>query len=668
MANLRYIELTSSHRNRNQWPEPGEFEIPISQSGRKGPTDAIDPVCLSAPFISWKIGQFNVNVNQTITLVTENSPIINSTGGQSVLYVKGQTVNDILHTRGEYYCNAMLVDTTTSTSLRILSYSYLGANRAKINVAGGFVPGLPAGTTVTITDPTDFTNILSPYIYIPGPRLQENVLVNKYIYNETRDEYRPLGVYDQNTSLTPIITDSNPSSIISTRDSGPISNWTTTDNVSLRIQPPNPILSPPVGVPLRIQLDQPNAVMTVLPVNLRSQIFNFDDSASHSSNIEGHFLQRLPYYSGFIPPAVKTFQGAGPVNNTSTLVLDTTNIGTYPDGYWVGSIIRIVDSGNTIIPPAVDYVIGQEREITEYNSGTGTITVHPAFIGDLELNNLSTYTLHTPAQSRRIEKYVNYKAAIPLGTIPTQTSFEFPLVGSSDKENFYKDLVIKITSGPASGEYSSIKSYTITQQTKKIELNTALTVAPNPGDTFSITSGKLTKSFPFTLTTDHQKFVLLPFSYDNLNPFVYTGSLVSQQELVCYEVQLLNLVLPNVILGTASGSLISFYPYVYVALQNVTAAGSGLNNIIYSNNPNATRVLFRCPIKDVPNPVNSTFIKIDGSGMVQTIKFRPNDTLFFGVYLPNGQVFTTILSETVSPELPNPVIQISACFSIKRLT
>ena len=170
------------------------------------------------------------------------------------------------------------------------------------------------------------------------------------------------------------------------------------------------------------------------------------------------------------------------------------------------------------------------------------------------------------------------------------------------------------------------------------------------------------------MTTHDQRFVLLPFSYDNLNPFVYTGSLVSQQELVCYEVQLLNLVLPNVVLGTALGSLISFYPYVYVALQNVTAAGSGLNNIIYSNNPNSTRVLFRCPIKDVPNPVNSTFIKIDGSGMVQTIKFRPNDTLFFGVYLPNGEVFTTILSETNSPELPNPIIQISACFSIKRLT
>ena len=661
MSNLRYIELTSTHRNRNQWPEPGEFEVPISQSGRKGASNALDPISLSTPFSSWKMGQFNVNGDSSITLLTENTPIINSTGNQTIIYVKGKNVDDVLHVIVDYYCNAMLVE--ASTSLRIYSYVYLGGNRAKITVEGKFVPALPPGTTLTITDPTDFTNILSPYVYIPGPRLQENVLVNNYIYNEILDEYRPLGTYDQSTSLTPIITDSNPSSIISTRDSGPVTQWKTYHNVSLRIQPPNPILSTTPTLPSRIQLDQPS-----LPVNLRTQIFNFDTSTSHS-NIEGSFLQRLPYYGGVIGPVVKTFQGVGPVTDPNILHLDPANIGSYPDGYWVGTIIRIIESGNSLpTPPNVDHVIGQEREIVAYNSVTGMITVAPSFIGDLQLNGNSKYTLYTPPLFRRIEKYVNYKAAIPLGTIPTQNSFEFPLVGSSDKENFYKDLVIKMTSGPANGQYSSIKSYIIKNQTKTIVLNTPLTISPNAGDTFSITSGKLTEPFPFTLTTDHQRFVVLPFSYDNLNPFVYTGSLVSQQELVCYEVQLLNLVLPNVVLGTALGSLISFYPYVYVALQNVTAAGSGLNNIIYSNNPNSTRVLFRCPIKDVPNPVNSTFIKIDGSGMVQTIKFRPNDTLFFGVYLPNGEVFTTILSETNSPEVPNPIIQISACFSIKRLT
>ena len=546
----------------------------------------------------------------------------------------------------------MLVD--VSTSLRINSYVYLGGNKAKIVSEGKFDSLLPPGTTLTITDPTDFSNIISPYIYIPGSRLQGNMFINKHIYNETRDEYRPLGIYDKETSLTLIITDSNSSSSTSTRDSGPINNWMLTDNVSLRIQPPNQILSS-TGPS---QLDQP----IVLPANLRGQIFNFDSSASYSNNIEGSFLQRLPYYSD--APSIRTFQGSDPVINPKTLQLDSIDVSpTYPDGYWVGTIIRIIESGNTTPdPPNVDHVIGQEREIVEYNSGTGKITVSPSFIGDLQLNDTSKYTLHTPPISRSIQKYVNYRANIPLGTIPTLNSFEFPYVGSSDEENFYKDLVIKIN-----GEYSSIKSYTITNQSKTIVLNTSLTISPQPGHMFSITSGKLTKPFPFTLTS-HHKFVLLPFHFDNLNPFIYTGSTVSQQELVCYEVTLINLILPNLVVGAGSGSLISFYPYVYVALQNVTSTGSRLKNIIYSNNPHSTNTMFRCPIKDVPNPIISTFIKIDGGGMVQTIKFRPNDTLFFGVYLPNGDLFTTILDETVSPEPPNPIIQISACFSIKRLT
>ena len=50
---------------------------------------------------------------------------------------------------------------------------------------------------------------------------------------------------------------------------------------------------------------------------------------------------------------------------------------------------------------------------------------------------------------------------------------------------------------------------------------------------------------------------ILNYSYDNENPFVYTGSVVSQQEMVCYEIELLNLILPNTDLVT--GGRIAFY-------------------------------------------------------------------------------------------------------------
>ena len=130
---------------------------------------------------------------------------------------------------------------------------------------------------------------------------------------------------------------------------------------------------------------------------------------------------------------------------------------------------------------------------------------------------------------------------------------------------------------------------------------------------------------------------------------------------------MLNVVLPNETLTVGAGGRIAFYQYVYVELSNVSAPGAGLKNIIYSNNPNATTATFRAPIDDIPNPLISSFIKLDGNGMVQTIKFKPNDNLYFSVRLSNGQIYNTIIDETLSPSSPNPRAQISAMFSIRRL-
>ena len=175
-------------------------------------------------------------------------------------------------------------------------------------------------------------------------------------------------------------------------------------------------------------------------------------------------------------------------------------------------------------------------------------------------------------------------------------------------------------------------------------------------------------AFSSSLTTlNVNYFEILNFSYDNFNPFTYTGSLVSQQEMVCYEIELLNLILPNAILDCGEGGRIAFYPYVYVTLSNVSASGAGLTNILYSNNPHAVRVIFRVPIDDLVNPLVSTFVHVDGDGMVQTMKFKPNDNLYFSVTLSNGEKYKTILEEYYSPAQPNPAAQITACFAMKRL-
>lgn len=155
---------------------------------------------------------------------------------------------------------------------------------------------------------------------------------------------------------------------------------------------------------------------------------------------------------------------------------------------------------------------------------------------------------------------------------------------------------------------------------------------------------------------------ILNYSHDNLCPFVYTGSVLSQQELVCYEIDLLSLILPTETLRVSEGGLITYYEYVYVELSNTCSGGH--KNIIYSNNPNSTRMLFRVPLFDIQDPPHR--IKV-GGGMTQTIKFKPNDTLLFTVTMPNGEVFDTIVPEKFTPSEPESRIQISAVFSLRRL-
>ena len=46
MSNTRYLEIDSTYRNRNDWPLPANFEVPISQTGRKNIYNALDPVSL----------------------------------------------------------------------------------------------------------------------------------------------------------------------------------------------------------------------------------------------------------------------------------------------------------------------------------------------------------------------------------------------------------------------------------------------------------------------------------------------------------------------------------------------------------------------------------------------------------------------------------------------
>jgi hypothetical protein len=299
------------------------------------------------------------------------------------------------------------------------------------------------------------------------------------------------------------------------------------------------------------------------------------------------------------------------------------------------------------------------------------ITNYDVFTHLLQIDTTGSVVSNTysgPVTSWQNEDSFNIRKEVPssLGTvvdyvtgspavvaIPTSTIIPFDTLTSSSIDDFYTRNFIRMTSGPAENEMRLIVKYTSNSvySVENPDVGNLATVSPP----FSST--------PLATNT----FEILQFSYDNAHPFVYTGSSVSQQQEVCYEIELLNLVLPNQTLSVGNGSRITFYPYVYVEFVNTSGSNAGTKNVIYSNNPNSTRMLFRAAIDDISNPIFSTFLKIHGDGMVQTVKFKPNDNLRFSVTLPNGEIYDTIIEETDSPEIPNDQNQISALFRIKRL-
>ena len=170
---------------------------------------------------------------------------------------------------------------------------------------------------------------------------------------------------------------------------------------------------------------------------------------------------------------------------------------------------------------------------------------------------------------------------------------------------------------------------------------------------------------PIFTTPTNYNYEILQFTTDNVSPFVFSGSTTSQTQSVGQELTLNSLTLPNIPL--TNGGRIAFYPFVYVELENVSTSGRSNNNILYSNNPNTYRVMFKVPITDLNHPKNAPFVKLTGNGMTQTVTFKQNDNVRVSVKLPNGELFESVQLDNLYGQAPNPFVQISFCFGMKRI-
>lgn len=313
----------------------------------------------------------------------------------------------------------------------------------------------------------------------------------------------------------------------------------------------------------------------------------------------------------------------------------------------------------------INYIIYNQTHnewlpVTYYDGTTHMASTYPYNTTNLEFSS-EIFTHFTPGVWGRDDTYILRKAPPEVyGSIvavnpgnPKQV--QIPLT-SSNIPNYYVGSFLR---NQVPFQYSNFvnPNYRIVAYDPKFP-----DWAGPPGSTIPVVT--LDKIYDTSLTP---LFEILQFSYDNEFPYTYDGSIVSQREAVCYDVQLLNIVLPNAFLETANGSRVLFYPFIYVELTPMNNSERFGPNSINSNNPNARRMLFRAIIRDYVSDTTSPFVKIDAAGMVQRVKLLPCDNFHFSVRLPDGNIFRTVLPEYYSPDLPNELKQISAVFSFKRV-
>jgi hypothetical protein len=303
-------------------------------------------------------------------------------------------------------------------------------------------------------------------------------------------------------------------------------------------------------------------------------------------------------------------------------------------GSYVGPSSSIILNSNSLPYKAVYNNYYLENDC---NTFAGTHNYYKILSYDPTTFTVVLPTSITPTNNYNIRKEPPLLRDI-LGVTAGVTTTEVVLGGlASNIDNIYTNCYLRIFSGIASQSYAIIIGYT--GSTKTVILKTPLSNIPITGDGYEI----------------------LPYTKDNFSPLLYNGTNTNQ--VVCYEIELLHLVLPNVFILNGSAGKLDDYPYFYVKLYNMSSKPSATKMI--TNNPNSREAIFAAPM-DL-NLTSQSFFTLKTKNPIQQMTFKPDDNLHFSVCLPNGEPIQLRENDWFSPASPNPFLQVSAVFGIKRI-
>lgn len=175
----KFIDIDSTYRNRNQYPNPGDFIVKSTTTNACGEINGItaeDPVLNSYPIHIFK-GD----------VITTTSSFVGGISSKPILDASANPNPDV------NYRGALLVNTTLTQSCYIEVYdtithvAYLGPE--------GFSEAFQSTDNYTITDPSTPSRI-----FYSGGSYLDNAYVGYYLYDATINETRPIVEYDGNIS------------------------------------------------------------------------------------------------------------------------------------------------------------------------------------------------------------------------------------------------------------------------------------------------------------------------------------------------------------------------------------------------------------------------------------------------------------------------------------
>lgn len=352
--------------------------------------------------------------------------------------------------------------------------------------------------------------------------------------------------------------------------------------------------------------------------------------------------------------------------------------------YYSGIVVSIVSGGSTLYKRITSWVYMETAAGFDYfyvEFADGTIVVNGTFtlIDPSDVNDPSNINLFVPL-SYSISNYYTTSFLF------NQTRGEWLTIYAYGEETHIITARPDSTSNYTSGTWLVADVYIIRNAIPVRYSNVLAGITTNTATIVPIANYDFIGSFIRLLSTNEIRrivsfdsvtnvatvnpafsavpagvYEILQYTRDNVSNVVFTFPKID----VPYEVSLLNIVVPNLSIKNSYGGRAVYYPYLYVELRTNRGADGKGPNMIASNNPNSTRMLFRVIVNDTSTASVSPVVRLDGDGMVQKIRVSPKESFKMSVYLPDGTLFVPETADNLPPLPPNPLLQISAIFHFK---